>query len=126
MENADQLVGLTQYEQQSWTIFCPSFPFDKPRPAAGFAQFFQADFHFVNEIIARFGGFSFAMVGIWRSAGTQNLSGDVIARPGIWKHFRQVNDCRCKFQQPVFKIKFSLSARAFVEFPNYRLRILQH
>jgi hypothetical protein len=62
-------------------IFDPRFPFDEPCPAARLPQFFQANFEFVNEIVARFRSFSFAMVGIWRSAGTQNLSGDVIARP---------------------------------------------
>ena len=83
MKNADQFFAFTQHKQQDGFIFDPRFPFDESCPAARLPQFFEANFEFVNEIVARFRSFSFAMVGIWRSAGTQNLSGDVIARPGI-------------------------------------------
>ena len=35
---------------------------DEAEPAAGFAEFFEADAEFVNEIVSGFGSLSFAMV----------------------------------------------------------------
>ena len=38
------------------------FTLYQPRPTTRFAQFLQANFEFVYKIIARFGGFSLAMI----------------------------------------------------------------
>ena len=100
------------------------FAVDESCPAAGFPQFLQANFEFVDEIFPRLGGFSLAVIWVRRRAGTQNLSRDVTARPGTRQLFRQINDCRSKFQQTFFQIELSTIRIAFVKLPNARIPII--
>src|SRR3989442_1803459 len=78
-KNSDEFVGFADDEKQRRVVSCPTFAVNQPCPAGSFAKFFQTNLQFVDEIIARFSGFSFAVIGVRRSAGTQNLPCDTIS-----------------------------------------------
>jgi len=55
------------------------FALDNEDPYKCFAQFFQSDFHFVDEVLSRFGALCFAVIRCWRRSGSDKLAGNVIS-----------------------------------------------
>ena len=119
MENSDQFFALTQHEQKCGVILHPCLSFYEPRPATGFAQLFEANFQFVDEVIAGFRCFGFAVVWVGRRAGTQDLSSDMIAGTRGGQTFGQINHCGSEFEQPVFKIKFPALVWALMKLRDF-------
>src|SRR2546429_2889213 len=104
-KNSDEFVGFTDDEEQRRFVSCPTFALNQPRPALGFAKFFQTYLQFVDKIIPRFSGLGFAVIGVRRGAGSQNLAGNMIAGARGRQLLRQINHRRSKLQQPGFQIK---------------------
>jgi len=82
----------------------PSLAANQPVPTAGFPQLFKTHFDFVNKILARLGGFGFAINCVRRRAASQNLSSDVIAGAGVREFFREINYSGREFKQSILEI----------------------
>jgi hypothetical protein len=56
----------------------------------------------VDEVVARFGGLSFPVVGKRRGAGSQQLARDMVAGACLWKALDRSNDLGGVIQQAFF------------------------
>jgi hypothetical protein len=82
---------------------------NQAKPPVRFTQLFQADFELVNEIVARFRILSLPMIGEWRCARAQKLSGHMVAGARR-RQFLDQADYRSRiFEQPVLEIERAFS-----------------
>ena len=81
---------------------------DNEEPYECFPQFFQSDFHFVDEVLSRFGALCFAIIRCWRRAGSEKLAGNVISNSRIGQGFDDIQHTNCKFNQPFLQVIISV------------------
>lgn len=69
-ENANELVGFVKKGGEQDGVFDEWDSFDETEPAPCFAQFLEADFEFVNEVVGGFRLLGFTVVGTGRCSRT--------------------------------------------------------
>jgi hypothetical protein len=78
---------------------------NQAEPAARFADFFQTNAEFVNEISAGFRALQLAMICEWRCSTSEKLICHMPPRPRSRQRIDQSNNPNRVLQQPLFKVK---------------------
>lgn len=77
---------------------------DQFEPAEAFAEFFEGDSEFMDEVFWRFGSLGLSMVGHGGGAGSEELIGNVSLGPRTTHLFGKPNNPCSIFKQTLFKI----------------------
>jgi len=90
-----------------------------------FAQFFENDAHFMNEVVPAFGAAALVIIGSRRCAATDELTGDVPAQPRVGQCVHELSHANGKIQKPLAHVirrhsgnyrQFRTSANSILKF----------
>jgi len=101
-EDTDELVALLEDRGEA-CFGAKGLSFDDFEPNESLAEFFEADFHFVNEVSSRFCTLCLAVVWCGSCARADELTRDVSACFGVWQRFHDIDGADGEIHEAIFE-----------------------